>query len=203
MFVSIDGGDGAGKSTQVALLCEWLRSEGCEVVACRDPGSTPLGEAVRELVLNRHDLRIDRRSEMLLYMAARAQLVAEVIRPALAQGKSVISDRYLLANVVYQGHGGGLDVPSLWEVGRVATGGLEPEVTIVLDLPVEAAAQRLQRTLDRMEQQGDAFHERVRQGFVHEAARRPDRIVVIDAARSIDEVQAEIRRAVERLLQEQ
>jgi dTMP kinase len=199
-FFSIDGGDGTGKSTQVALLAEWLTGRGHEVVTCRDPGSTPLGEAVRELLLHRQDLRIDRLGEMLLYMAARAQLVAEVIRPALAQGKSVISDRYLLANVVYQGHGGGLDVPSLWEVGRVATGGLEPDVTIVLDLPVEAAARRLQRTLDRMEKQGEAFRERVRQGFLTEAARRPNRIVVIDAARNVADVQAEIRRAVEAFL---
>ena len=199
-FFSIDGGDGTGKSTQVALLAEWLAGRGHEVVTCRDPGTTPVGEAVRDLLLHRHDLGIDRCSEMLLYMAARAQLVAEVIRPALAQGKSVISDRYLLANVVYQGYGGGLDVPSLWEVGRVATGGLDPEVIIVLDLPAEAAAQRLQRSLDRMEQQGDAFHERVRQGFLAEAARRPDRILVIDAARGIDDVQAEIREAVDQLL---
>ena len=108
MFFSIDGGDGTGKSTQIERFCAWLESLGREVVTCRDPGSTPLGEAVRELLLNRHDLSIHRRSEMLLYMAARAQLVEEVIRPALDEGKTVVSDRYLLANVVYQGHAGGL-----------------------------------------------------------------------------------------------
>jgi len=196
MFLSIDGGDGAGKSTQVALLCEWLRSKGREVIACRDPGSTPLGENVRKLVLSRNDLRIDRTSEMFLYMAARAQLTEEVIRPALEQGKTVVSDRYLLANVVYQGHAGGVDVESLWEVGRVATGGLMPELTIVLDMPPEEAAARLRRELDRMEQQGDAFHARVRHGFLAEAARRPDEIVVVNAARGIEQVQAEIRTAV-------
>jgi dTMP kinase len=120
MFLSIDGGDGTGKSTQTELLCQWLREQSRAVVACRDPGSTRLGEAVRNLLLNRHDLEIDRRSEMLLYMAARAQMVEEVIRPALEQGKAVVSDRYLLANVAYQGYGGGLDVATLWEVGRVA-----------------------------------------------------------------------------------
>ncbi len=196
MFLSIDGGDGTGKSTQVAMLCQWLAGQGREVVPCRDPGSTTLGEAVRELLLHRHDLRIDRRSEMLLYMAARAQMAEELIRPALAQGKTVVSDRYLLANVVYQGHAGGLGADVLWEVGRVSTGGLLPDLTIVLDLPVEAAAARLQRSLDRMERQGDDFHQRVRQGFLLEAARQPDRIVVVDAARSIEEVQAEVRRAV-------
>ena len=107
MFLSIDGGDGTGKSTQSELLCRWLGEQGREVVACRDPGSTPLGEAVRKLLLHRHDLEIDRRSEMLLYMAARSQLVEQVIRPALERGEVVVSDRYLLANVVYQGYAGG------------------------------------------------------------------------------------------------
>ena len=200
MFFSIDGGDGAGKSTQVALFCQWLGQQGREVVACRDPGSTPLGEAVRQLLLDRHDLRIDRRSEMLLYMAARAQLVEEVIRPALANGKTVVSDRYLLANVVYQGHAGGLDVATLWEVGRIATGGLLPDLTIVLDMPAEAAAKRLVRQPDRMELQGEAFHARVRAGFLAEAARQPDRIAVLSAAQSIEQVQAAIRRAAERFL---
>ena len=196
MFISIDGGDGTGKSTQVELLCRWLGGRGHEVVACRDPGSTSLGEAVRGILLDRHDLAIDRRSEMLLYMAARAQMVEEVIRPALARGKTVVSDRFLLANVVYQGYGGGLDVDVLWEVGRIATGGLMPKLTIVLDVPPEVASRRLARPLDRMEQQGTAFHARVREGFLTEAARAPDKIIVVDASGAVDEVQASIRRIV-------
>ncbi|MCE5304067.1 MAG: hypothetical protein LLF97_13295, partial [Planctomycetaceae bacterium] len=119
-----------------------------------------------------------------------------VIRPALDQGKTVLCDRYLLANVVYQGYAGGLDVPTLWQVGRVATGGLLPDATIVLDMPVEAAAARIQRPLDRMELQGAAFHARVREGFLTEAQKSPDAIFVVDATRSIDEVQAEIRKIV-------
>jgi len=201
MFFSIDGGDGVGKSTQVELLCGWLRERGHEVLACRDPGSTRLGEAVRELLLDRHDLHIHRRSEMLLYMAARAQMVEEVIRPALQQGQIVVSDRYLLANVVYQGYGGGLDVETLWEVGRVATGGLMPDLTIVLDMPAESAAGRIARQLDRMEQQGADFHARVREGFLAEAARRPGEIVVVNAAAPIEQVQAVIRAAAGRVLQ--
>ncbi len=196
MFISIDGGDGTGKSTQAELLAGWLRQQGRQVVACRDPGSTPLGEAVRNVLLDRHDLNIHRRSEMLLYMAARAQLAEELIRPALEQGKTVLSDRYLLANVVYQGHAGGLDVPTLWEVGRIATGGLMPELTIVLDVPPEVSAARIDRPLDRMELQGAAFHARVREGFLAEAAQLPERIVVVDAAGPIDEVQEEIRKCV-------
>jgi len=201
MFISIDGGDGTGKSTQAELLAGWLRERGLDVAACRDPGSTPLGEAIRAVLLDRHDLNIHRRSEMLLYMAARTQLVEEIVRPALAAGKTVLSDRFLLANVVYQGYGGGLDVPTLWEVGRVATGGLMPDLTVVLDVPPDAAAARIDRPLDRMEQQGAAFHARVREGFLAEAARDPDRIVVIDASGSIENIQAEIRKYVsERLV---
>ncbi|MEN6458120.1 MAG: dTMP kinase [Thermoguttaceae bacterium] len=196
MFLSLDGSDGTGKSTQVELLADWLRGRGHDVLVCRDPGSTPLGESVRGLLLDRHDLRIHRCSEMLLYMAARAQMVEEVIRPALDQGKTVISDRYLLANVVYQGHAGGLDVATLWEVGQIATGGLMPDLTIVLDVPAEVAAVRMDRPLDRMERQGDAFHARVRQGFLTEAARAPERIAVVDASGRIDDVQ----RAIQKIL---
>jgi dTMP kinase len=196
MFVSIDGCDGCGKSTQVELLAQWLRRQGRAVVTCRDPGSTPLGEAIRGILLDRHDLHIHRRSEMLLYMAARTQMVEEVIRPALEEGKTVLSDRYLLANVVYQGYGGGLDVATLWEVGQIATAGLMPDLTIVLDVPAEVAAARIDRPLDRMEQQGTAFHARVRQGFLMEAAHAPERIVVVNAARTIEEIQAEIQKIV-------
>jgi len=199
MFLSIDGVDGAGKSTQIRLLCDWLRARGHDVVTCRDPGSTPLGEAVRQILLDRHDLAIHRRSEMFLYMAARTQMVEELIRPALAAGKTVVSDRYLLANVVYQGHAGGLDVDTLWQVGKVAVAGLTPDLTLVLDMSSEAAAGRLQRTLDRMELQGEAFHRRVRDGFLCEAARRPHEIAVIDASASIDAVHAAMRAAVEKI----
>ena len=137
---------------------------------------------------------------MLLYMAARAQLVAELIRPALEAGNIVVADRYLLANVVYQGYGGGLDVQTLWEVGRVATGGLLPELTIVLDLPAEVAATRINRDPDRMEMQGLEFHARVREGFLTEARRQPGRIVVVDASRPIEVVQADVRVAAQRVM---
>jgi dTMP kinase len=199
MFLSLDGVDGTGKTTQIALLCDWLRSTGHDVVTCRDPGSTPLGEAIRQILLNEHELPIQRRSEMLLYMAARAQLVDEVIRPALAAGKTVVSDRYLLANVVYQGHAGGLDAESIRLVGAVATGGCQPDLTIVLDMPPEAAALRIARARDRMEQQGEAFERAVRAGFLAEAARQPERIVVIDANRPIEQVQADIRSAASKV----
>jgi dTMP kinase len=195
MFYSIDGGDGVGKSTQIGLFCEWLRKRGHEVVTCRDPGSTRLGESVRELLLNRHDLEIHRRAEMLLYMAARTQMVEEFIRPALNSGKTVVCDRFLLANVVYQGHAGGLDIETLWQVGQIAVGGLMPDLTLVLDMPAKSAVGRIDRELDRMEKQGVEFHARVRDGFLTEAARHKD-IVVINAAQTIEKVHADICEAV-------
>jgi dTMP kinase len=200
VFLALDGLDGTGKSTQQRLLCDWLRERGHDVVACRDPGTTPLGERIRTLLLARDSVAIDRRAEMLLYMAARAQMVREVIEPALAAGKSVVSDRYLLANVVYQGHAGGLDPAAIWRVGQIATGGLLPKLTIVLDMPPDAAATRIQRQRDRMEEQGDDFSRRVREGFLAEAANDPQGIVVINAAQSIEAVYADIRTAVENVL---
>jgi dTMP kinase len=200
MFFTLDGIDGTGKSTQLALLADWLRSIGIEVVVCRDPGGTALGEAIRKILLDSRQVPIARTSEMLLYMAARAQLVAEVISPALAAGKTVVCDRFLLANVVYQGHAGGLDVETLWQIGRVATAGVEPDLTLLLDLPLEVAAARLDRPLDRMEQQGAAYRARLREGFLHEAARRPEGIVVVDAAQTVEAVHAEIRATVSRAL---
>ena len=196
MFLSLDGIDGTGKSTQLALLSQWLQEKGHDVVICRDPGSTSLGESVREILLDPRRGPISRRAEMLLYMAARAQLVEEFIRPALAAGRCVLSDRFLLANVVYQGHAGGLDVEELWRIGHLATGGLEPALTVVLDMSPEAAQARMKRPLDRMELQGEQFTQRLRQGFLAEAGRRPERIIVIDAARAVDVVHADIRQAI-------
>ena len=198
-FLSLDGIDGTGKSTQCRLLAEYLRAAGRDVVACVDPGGTPLGQEVRQILLaGRHAL--SSACEALLFMASRAQLVAEVIRPALDAGRVVVSDRYLLANVVYQGHAGGLDVDQLWRVGGLSTAGIEPDFTIVLDLPLEIALVRRGRPADRMESRPRDYHERVRQGFLTEARRRPDRIVVVDARPGVEEVQGEIRRHVEAFL---
>ena len=200
MFFSFDGIDGAGKSTQIQLFCDWLRQRGLDIVTCRDPGSTPLGEAVREILLNKHDLAIGRMSEMLLYMAARAQLVEQVIQPALATGKTVVSDRFLLSNVVYQGYAGGLDPKQLWEIGQYITQEVRPDLTFLLDIPPAAAHGRIQRELDRMEQQGDEFRARLRAGFLAEAERQPDLIAVINAGQSIKAVHADICSAAKRVL---
>ena len=195
MFFSFDGIDGVGKSTQVRLFVEQLRALGREVVVCRDPGSTPLGERIRDLLLTCDaETTIGRRSEMLLYMAARAQLVDEVIRPAMEAGKDVVSDRFLLANVVYQGHAGGLDPASIWEVGRLATDGIEPDCVFVLDMEPTDADQRFNRPLDRMERQGDEYRARLRAGFLSEAAASHGPIHLIDAGRKVEQVQADIWR---------
>ena len=199
MFFSFDGIDGGGKSTQMELFVDWLRQRGRQVTTCRDPGSTELGERLREILLHKSDTPISRRAEMLLYMASRAQLVDQVIRPALAAGQTVVSDRFLLANVVYQGHAGGLAVEDLWRVGEVAVDGLQPARIFVLDLDVPAAARRMNRELDRMESQGLAYMQKVRDGYLAEAARRRE-IAVIDAGRDVASVQADIRRTAEEVL---
>ena len=200
MFISFDGVDGVGKSTQAAQFVEWLQEQGHQVLRCRDPGSTDLGERLRTLVLKDTKISIAAGSEMLLYMAARAQLVSEVIQPALASGKVVVSDRFLLANVVYQGHAAGLDPQDIWDVGGVATGGLEPDLTVVLDMPLEKAVGRIGRELDRMEARGLEFLEKVRQGFLREAERSPERIVVVNADQEIPQVQNDIRQVASRCL---
>ena len=201
MFISFDGVDGVGKSTQTKLFVEWLREREHQVVTCRDPGSTDLGERLRTLVLKDANIRIAARSEMLLYMAARAQLVEEVIEPALASGQVVVSDRFLLANVVYQGHAAGLDPQAIWEVGHVATAGRTPDFTIVLDMPLERAVARIGRELDRMEAKGLDFLQRVREGFLAEAARSPERITVVNADQDISQVQEEIRQIASQYLE--
>jgi dTMP kinase len=193
MFFSFDGVDGAGKSTQMERFCLWLTQQGREFITCRDPGSTQLGERLRAILLEKSSTPIARRSEMLLYMAARAQLVEEVIRPALAAGKMVVCDRFLLANIVYQGHAGGLDPAEIRRVGEVAVAGLMPDLTFVFDVPVEVALRRMSRELDRMESQGTTFLERVRSGFLAELPEYPARTVLIDASGEMDDVQANVR----------
>ncbi|GHT16893.1 hypothetical protein FACS1894189_1740 [Planctomycetales bacterium] len=207
MFLTLDGGDGCGKSTQIQLLGDWLKSLGRSLVLCRDPGSTPLGNAVRNILLQSKTyesetlpLKIADVTEMLLFMAARAQLVEEVIRPALEAGLDAVSDRFLLSNIVYQGYAGGVPLASLEAVGQIATGGLLPDLGIVLDIPYETAVKRIgnRAAPDRMEQKGEEYHRRVRDGFLQHAATDPDRYVIVDAATSPDVVAASIREIVQR-----
>jgi dTMP kinase len=192
LFVSLDGLDGTGKTTQCRLLAGWLRGRGHEVTECADPGSTAVGDLIRSLLLE-HKGEISLPCEALLFMASRAQLTAEVIQPALAEGRSIVADRYTLANLVYQGYAGGLPIEKLRAALFLATGDLEADLTFVLDLPVDAAADRRSGPGDRVERRTAAYHGRVRQGFLEEAKKDPGRIRVIDASQSIEAVQRQMR----------
>jgi dTMP kinase len=187
LFLSLDGIDGTGKSTQCNMLVEALRKRGREVTFCVDPGGTELGARLREVLL-KGEYELAPKAEAMLFMASRAQLIMEVIRPALERNEVVVSDRFLLANVVYQGHAGGLDPHNLWDVGKFAADNLLPDLTVVLDLPVEEAEARRGRPADRMEKRSREYHEKVRQGFLLEAAADPVRIHVVDAGPPAEQV---------------
>lgn len=199
VFLSLDGLDGTGKSTQCRRLAEWLRTRGYEVLHCIEPGGTSVGTALRELVLH-HRGALALPTEALLFMASRAQLVAEVIQPAIDAGKVVISDRFHLATIVYQGYAGGLDVELLRQVGLLATGGLEPDLTLLLDAPLEVTRGRRKSNPDRLESRPEEYHQRVREGFLIEARRDPKRLCVVDATPEIATVHEQICKEVARVL---
>lgn len=200
VFLSLDGLDGTGKSTQCQLLVDWLRGQKVPVTLAADPGGTAIGQELRKLVLFGREHRIATVTEAMLFMASRAQLVAEVIRPALDRGEVVVSDRFTLANVVYQGHAGGMDPADLWTVGAVVTSGLEPDLTLVFDAPLEVAFARRNRDADRMEERDREFQQRVQTGFRYEAGRRPERHRIIDATPDTETVQRAVRREATHLL---
>ncbi|SDB95964.1 thymidylate kinase [Sanguibacter gelidistatuariae] len=194
-FISFEGGDGVGKSTQSRLLGEWLREvTGREVVWTREPGGTDLGLVLRQAVL--HGDHMDPRTEALLYAADRAHHVASLIRPALSRGDVVITDRYLDSSIAYQAGGRTLAIDEVENLSLWATQGLLPQVTILLDLDPRAGAARLTEAPDRLESAGDEFHQRTRQAFLDRAAQDPGRWVVLDAAASIETIATQIRRAV-------
>ena len=207
-FLVLDGPDGGGKSTQAALLADWLRGRGLEVLTCRDPGGTPLGDRLRAILLDRDSVPVSMRAEMLLYQASRAQLVEETIRPALEAGKIVVSDRFLLANIIYQGFAGGLGVDLVGTVGRAAIGGLTPDLTLILDVPVEVARQRVVKPRDRIEDRPETYHATVREGFLNAAAASidgrcsyyPGPIVLLSASTDIETLSQRIRNEVGRVL---
>ena len=193
IFLSLDGIDGCGKSTQIELLCSWLESLKHRVVVVRDPGGTALGEAVREILLHRTEIPLSNTAEMLLYMASRAQLVDEKILPALESGSVVISDRFLLANVVYQGVAGGQPLDAIWEVGRIATRNRLPDMTILLDIDPSHAFSRLSGTKDRLESRGIDYMNRVRHGYLEQIRLLDSQAVTVDASQSIQTIQQQIR----------
>lgn len=198
-FIAFEGGEGGGKSTQVGLLVEELQRRGLDVVRTREPGGTPAAEAIRAVLLDPANEGLDPRSEALLFAAARGEHVARVIRPALARGAVVISDRYVDSSLAYQGVARGLGVDRVLEISMWATCGLLPDLTVVLDIDPAAGLARATDP-NRLEAESLEWHRMVRQGFLDLAARDPQRYVVLDATRSVDEIAADVQSAVAALL---
>lgn len=194
-FFVFDGMDGAGKTTQLKLLGEWLDELGNDVLSLSDPGSTDLGTRMRELLLGHHEIAIGQRSELLMFLTARAQLVEELIRPALASGKTVLCDRYIYSTVVYQGHAADIDPDVVWRMNLFAVDGLLPDLTFLFEVDAETAARRLGATLDRMESRGPEFYERLRRGFIAESERNSDGVLLIDGTQPKYEIHENLKKA--------
>jgi len=195
-FISLEGVDGVGKSTQIERLAAHLRASGQQVLCVRDPGSTELGSRLRSILLE-SDLQMHRRSEAMLFMASRCEMIETTIRPALEQGQTVISDRFLLSNVVYQSVDGGVPASTLWKLGNLANDGLRPDLTVLLDMSAAAALKRLDRDTDRMESRGVEYLESVRQGFLAQLPQASERYAVVNADQDPEAVFTDIQQALE------
>ena len=202
IFITMEGPDGSGKSTQIALLKEYLESEGYDVLITREPGGTTISEAIRGIILNKDYSEMSPVTEMLLYASARAQLIAEVIGPVLDKGGAVISDRFVDSSLVYQGMARGLGVDAVYEVNKQAIGKYMPDVTFMLDLPAEVGISRKkdQKELDRMEMESLDFHRKVAEGYRKLADKFPERIETIDATLPIENISDLIKDRVRAIL---
>ncbi len=202
MFITFEGPDGSGKSTQVAMLVDDLRARGYAVYQTREPGGTPIGDQIRAVVHDLGNEGMHPHTEILLYAASRAQLVAQEIRPRLAAGQIVVCDRYADSTLAYQGYGRGLDLPTLRIILAFATGGLQPDLTIYLDITAEEGLRRRQQAAqdgaewNRLDAESLAFHQRVREGYLALVAEAPDRWVALSGAGDRDSIQGQIRDAV-------
>ncbi len=200
LFLVLDGPDGCGKSSQSRMLMDWLASRGVEVVGFRDPGTTTIGEKIREILLSTAHDAMTTPAEVLLYMAARVQLWSERIGPALRAGQCVVMDRWLSSTCAYQGYAGGFGVEKVIDIANDALERVWPDLTIILDVDLKTAAQRLNRELDRMERKGDDYHARVREGFLSLAKDRPG-FAVVDATASPETVHKAVVAIVEQGLE--
>jgi len=199
MFITLEGPDGSGKSSQIEPLAEYLRQQGCSVITTREPGGTSISNQVRDVLKSMDNKSMHPRTEILLFCAARAQLVEEVICPALEKGMIVLSDRYADSTLAYQGYGHGYDLDFLRSLLNFATGGLWPDLTLYLDVDAETGLNRRKSgggEWNRLDDYALAFHRRVRQGYVELAAQQPQRWVTVDAGQPMQVVQQELRRIV-------
>ncbi len=202
IFITFEGVEGSGKSTQAELLSEYLREKGFEVILSREPGGTEIGEKIREILLNPCYQQMDAGTELFLYLASRNQHVREKVLPALRMGKVVILDRFADSSVAYQGYGRGLGEKFVSRLNKLATAGLRPHLTILVDVPIEVGYKRKETVLlDRMEQEEVKFHERVRNGYLRMARRAAGRIKVVAGNRPPEEVQRDIRLLVDKFLE--
>lgn len=192
-FITFEGGEGTGKSTQLAILARRLEEDGIAVRVLREPGGTDVGESVRAVLLHPESKEMDPRAELLLYEAARAQLVSQVILPALEAGEVVICDRFFDSTTAYQGYGRGLPLDEIAELNRISSGGLCPNLTVLFDLDVAAGLERATaHGTDRIEAEDVSFHERVREGFLRIASENRDRVRVVDASGSVQEIASQV-----------
>lgn len=196
-FVTFEGSEGSGKSTQSAFLAEYLKVRGYDVLYIREPGGTPISEHIRSILLDQHNAAMGGFCELLLYMAARAQTVEEVILPALRAGRIVICDRFLDSTLAYQGYGLGIDLKAIKYIGRLATKGVKPDLTIFLDLAVRKGLRHRRVDRDRIENRPLSYHQRVRLGYLKLAKRQPGRIKVVELDDDLEKTQSRIRELIE------
>jgi len=196
LLVTLEGIDGCGKSTQVELLRNRMSQKGIDHIMVREPGGTAVGESTRQILLN-NEYSPSLQSEIFLYMAARSELTGQVIRPALKSEQLVLCDRFTDSTLAYQGYGGGADLEMIRNLSSIATGGIIPDLTILLDLPVEDAIGRRETLADRMESKDISFHQRVRSGYLEIACNEPGRIKIVDALLAVEELEAIIWKIVE------
>lgn len=187
LFITFEGPDGCGKTTQMKLLAEYFEKKGKEVVLTREPGGKGLGEKVREILLN-YDGEVSDRCESFLFLADRAQNIDIIVNPAVKEGKIVLCDRHIDSTVAYQGYGRGLNIDRINMLNNLATNGKKPDLTLVFDVDVETSMKRVGKEKDRMESAGIDFHNRVRKGYLELAKQEPKRIKVLDATKSIEEI---------------
>jgi dTMP kinase len=197
-FIVLEGPEGSGKTTQVARLALRLGEESCVVRVVREPGGTAIGEQIRKVLLDKENGKMTVGTELLLYMACRAQLVHEVIRPALDEGLIVLADRFLTSSIVYQGIAGGMGAEEIEQLYRATCGDVAPDLVVVLDVSAEVGLLRLQRSFDRMESKPVAFHRRVRKGYLAVAKSDPGRHAVVDASKDVNEVAEAVWQEVKR-----